>query len=313
MGLGVTFRPDSTSKSVSATMRVLRRSKSPRGFLLRWTFVLCTVALGLLLQSPASDARRDPDLDLEDDDFAEFDFDEEEFEMRKEAKKGRGDMPPDEDEEEEDDFEDEEEEPVHSKGGRKPASLDDDGEEAVVESEDDEDDEFAHFADEEEFEGFGDDDAGGKKPGSPRPPPPKTINIAKVPAHLAGNRWENYLLEILMAAGIVVYFLNFFTGKSKNQRVATAWYNTHRALLESNFALVGDDGAKNVEDIENKLVKESEHGFTLWCSGRVGCESMLVEIKMLKRQDLVSLIANLMKPANDQVDKIFLPSPNVWK
>ena len=47
-------------------------------------------------------------------------------------------------------------------------------------------------------------------------------------------------------------------------------------LLESNFALVGDDGAKDLDDVETQLVKESEHGFVLWCSGRVGCESMLV-------------------------------------
>ena len=33
------------------------------------------------------------------------------------------------------------------------------------------------------------------------------------------TNWENYYIEILMVAGIVVYFLNFFSGKSKNQRV----------------------------------------------------------------------------------------------
>ncbi len=302
-------------------MRVLRRSPSSRGFLLRWTFVLCTVTLGILLQSPASDAVREEDdfADLEDDDFAEFDFDEEEFEMRKEAKKqqqqqqqapggeGGGGGGGARQANVEDDFDDEEEEELPAQGRRKPASLDDEGEEAMVEEEEDED-EFAHFADEEEFEGFGDEDGGGggggggssRRSGASRPPPPKTINIAKVPAHLSNN-WENYLLEILMAAGIVVYFLNFFTGKSKNQRVATAWFNTHKALLESNFALVGDDGAKDVDDIENQLVKESEHGFNLWCSGRVGCESMAVDIRLLKRQDLVSVIANLMKPAADQV------------
>ncbi len=288
-------------------MRVLRRSRSSRGFLLRWTFILCTVSLGLLLQSPPSDAVRgeaDDFADLVDDDFAEFDFDEDEFEMRKEARRqqGGGQQQQQQQEEEEDDFEDEEEEEEapsqQHQGRRRPASADEEGEEAVVEEDEDE---FAHFADEEEFEGFGDDgDSSSSSRSSSRPPPPKTINIAKVPAHLSNN-WENYLLEILMAAGIVVYFLNFFTGKSKNQRVATAWFNTHKALLESNFALVGDDGAKNVEEVENRLVKESEHGFTLWCSGRVGCESMAVDIRLLKRQDLVSVIANLMKPATDQV------------
>ena len=72
-------------------------------------------------------------------------------------------------------------------------------------------------------------------------------------------------------------------------------------MLESNFALVGDDGSKNVDEIETQLQKESEHMFTLWCSGRTCCEGMLVELKFIKRQDLVSVISNMIKPACDQV------------
>ena len=126
---------------------------------------------------------------------------------------------------------------------------------------------------------------------------------AKIPAHLRNN-WENYYLEILMSVGLIIYFLNFFTGKTKNQKMASAWFSANRTLLESNFSLVGDDGAKNVEDIETQMQKESENQFTLWCSGRTCCEGMLVEIKLLKRQDIVSLIANAMKPGQnkDQVN-----------
>lgn len=53
--------------------------------------------------------------------------------------------------------------------------------------------------------------------------------------------------------------------------------------------------------METQLVKEAEHIFSLWCSGRVCCEGMLVELKLMKRQDLVSVIANMMKPTQDQV------------
>lgn len=36
-------------------------------------------------------------------------------------------------------------------------------------------------------------------------------------------------------------------------------------------------------EIENRgLIKESEHLYTLWCSGRTCCEGMLVELKFLK-------------------------------
>ena len=223
----------------------------------------------------------------DDEDFAEFDLDDEEQPHLKQQV-----------DEEEDDFE--EEEPV-AKGS-------DIEEEAVVE---DVDSEFSHFADEEEFEGFHDGDhedefehmstkGRGAKEKASSPPPPKTIKIANIPAHLRNN-WENYYLEMLMAAGIVVYFLNFFTGKAKNAKIASSWFACHKPLLESNFSLVGDDGAKNMEEIETALVKESENVFTLWCSGRVCCEGMLVELKLLKRQDLVSVISNIMKPAHDQI------------
>jgi len=104
-----------------------------------------------------------------------------------------------------------------------------------------------------------------------------------------------------MIIGIVVYFLNFFTGKSRNQKIANQWLNSHINLLESQFALVGDDGAQNIEDIQEPMNKDSENVFTFWCSGRICCEGMLVELKLLKRQDLVGVIANAIKPAYDQL------------
>jgi len=48
-------------------------------------------------------------------------------------------------------------------------------------------------------------------------------------------------------------------------------------------------------------MKESESLYTLWCSGRTCCEGMLVELKMIKRQDLVAIISGIMKPTQDQV------------
>lgn len=48
-------------------------------------------------------------------------------------------------------------------------------------------------------------------------------------------------------------------------------------------------------------MKESESLYTLWCSGRTCCEGMLVELKMIKRQDLVALISGLIRPQQDQV------------
>ncbi|KAG8185618.1 hypothetical protein JTE90_026082 [Oedothorax gibbosus] len=154
--------------------------------------------------------------------------------------------------------------------------------------------EFEHFQDEEEFEGLDQEIPLVKGKPSEKP----DLKITKVPLHLRRN-WESFYLEFLMIAGLLVYFINFIAGRNKNQKLAMAWFNSHRHILESNFALVGDDGKKEIET--PGLQKESENIYTLWCSGRVCVEGMLVELKFLKRQDLVSVIANLFRPAPDQI------------
>jgi hypothetical protein len=185
--------------------------------------------------------------DLFDNEFAEFeDFDAEEDVISNENSP-------------ETDFKESSQENVQS----------DDEQDVVI---DDDDSEFEHFQDVEEFEGFETKDE--------KPVTEPKITITKVPIHFRAN-WDSYWLEILMVAGLVVYFINFVTGKSKNTKIANVWLQTHRQLLEDNFSLVGDDGA--LDKNENVgFIKESENVFTLWCSGRTCCEGMLVELKLIK-------------------------------
>lgn len=114
----------------------------------------------------------------------------------------------------------------------------DDDNDAIVE--DDDDNEFEHFQDEEEFEGFDVSDSkenvGGttnEKIGEPK------LTMAKVPIHFR-THWDSYSMEMLMLAGLTIYFANFFLGKNKNSKLANLWLNTHRSLLEENFILVGE-------------------------------------------------------------------------
>ncbi len=62
-------------------------------------------------------------------------------------------------------------------------------------------------------------------------------------------------------------------------------------------------------------MKESENVYSLWCSGRLCVEGMLVTLKLLKRQDLVSSISRMFKPAADQIvsDEMFSMSMNLNK
>ena len=62
--------------------------------------------------------------------------------------------------------------------------------------------------------------------------------------------------------------------------------DTTRGTLERNFAVVGDDGSLkepptvNTPNYSPVLMKESEHVFSLWCSGRTGCQGLLIDLKV---------------------------------
>ncbi|XP_059763888.1 PAT complex subunit CCDC47 isoform X2 [Balaenoptera ricei] len=156
--------------------------------------------------------------------------------------------------------------------------------------------------DDEEFEGYED------KPDTSSSKNKDPITIVDVPAHLQ-NSWESYYLEILMVTGLLAYIMNYIIGKNKNSRLAQAWFNTHRELLESNFTLVGDDGTNKEATSTGKLNQENEHIYNLWCSGRVCCEGMLIQLRFLKRQDLLNVLARMMRPVSDQVSEFCSDKP----
>ncbi|CAL7950169.1 unnamed protein product [Xylocopa violacea] len=197
-------------------------------------------------------------------------------------------------------FEDfEEEKPAQTINDRNTEHFKDSSDNQDFEEEDvlivDGDSEFDHFQDEEEFEGL---DAAGANAG-PKTDEPSTLTITKIPLHLRA-RWDSFYVEILMIIGLLVYFINYVAGRAKNARIAEMWLAEHKQLLLDNFSLVGDTGKSNENMSENGLVKESQSHYSLYCSGRVGCDSMLIELKLIKRQDLVAVLAQLVRPQNDQ-------------
>ncbi|GFS11913.1 coiled-coil domain-containing protein 47, partial [Elysia marginata] len=179
---------------------------------------------------------------VEDNDFAEF----EEFEDEEDGIVN---------DENEDDIQESVKQPVESD---EMQEFDEDQEE-----EEDEDplgdDEFEHLHDEEEFENFDREKDAPKSKSSEKLP---DLQMAKVPLHLRTS-WDSFYLEMLMIAGLTVYFLNFLAGKNKNCKLATAWLSAHKELLETQFSIV--------------------------------------ELKLLKRQDLINLLLRIFKPASDQV------------
>jgi hypothetical protein len=100
------------------------------------------------------------------------------------------------------------------------------------------------------------------------------------------------------------YLINFLIGRTKNSRLATIIYRSQRDLLERSFSLVGDNGqTRNTQSDEqiNTMQKESENLYILWCSGRAYIESMLIELRFIKRQCLFNSLAALIKSINDTI------------
>jgi hypothetical protein len=133
------------------------------------------------------------------------------------------------------------------------------------------------------------------------------LKIAEVPANLTGNRWEAYHCEAMMMIALLGYLINFLIGRTKNARLAQILFRSQNDLLEKNFALVGDNGqtrnteATTDEQTSQQLLKESENLYVLWCSGRSSIESMLMELRFIKRQCIFNSLAAWMKTINDTV------------
>lgn len=72
------------------------------------------------------------------------------------------------------------------------------------------------------------------------------------------------------------------------------------AMFLLSSVCLGDDGS-SAEPTSGVLMKESDHSYVMWCSGRIGVEGMLVQLKMVKRQDLVNFLQRIAKPITDQI------------
>jgi hypothetical protein len=110
-----------------------------------------------------------------------------------------------------------------------------------------------------------------------------------------------------MIIALLGYLINFLIGRTKNSRLATIAYNSQRDLLNRNFSLVGDNGQTRSiqssadEETNTNMNKESENLYVLWCSGRTSIESMLIELRLVKRQCLFNSLAAIIKSINDTI------------
>jgi len=112
----------------------------------------------------------------------------------------------------------------------------------------------------------------------------------------------------VMIIALLAYLINFLVGRAKNARLADLLFRSQRDLLQRNFHRVGDNGQTRTDEstsedqqTNNQLLKESENLYVLWCSGRMFVESLLVEIRLIKRQCVFNSLAAWIKTTNDTV------------
>uniref|UniRef100_A0A0N5AWT5 PAT complex subunit CCDC47 n=1 Tax=Syphacia muris TaxID=451379 RepID=A0A0N5AWT5_9BILA len=168
----------------------------------------------------------------------------------------------------------------------------------------DDDDEF--IQDDEEFE-----QTVKTTKDSNEPKAPQRLKFADVPAHFRSN-WSSYQVEALFLLMVGLYMVNYIAGRSRNQSLAYRWFADVSSMLQEQFTIVGDDGTSDTPS-EGHLLKETDSNIVKeeliscvgyfearMCSGRVGCQSMLIQMKLVKRQDLISMLIGLIRPTTDK-------------
>ena len=98
-----------------------------------------------------------------------------------------------------------------------------------------------------------------------------------------------YVIEYGLGVLLFLYVLNYIYGRVTNGNIAADWFEKAQSFLESQFALIGDSGEKELVS-SMAMTREADHVFTLWCSGRNNIAGMLATLKMVKRQDVFTQV-----------------------
>lgn len=114
-------------------------------------------------------------------------------------------------------------------------------------------------------------------------------------------RLRSYSVEIVCVSVLIMFIINYFTGKRANENIALAWaarFATSGSIFEKNFSLLGvGDG-----DDSPLLLKEGQNVFKFYASGRRYCEGLLATMELKSRHDLITRIYNLIVPCKDEIN-----------
>lgn len=99
---------------------------------------------------------------------------------------------------------------------------------------------------------------------------------------------------------MIIFLINYFTGKRENENLALAWaakFATKDSIFEKNFSLLGVGEG----DDSPLLLKEGQNVFKFYASGRRYCQGLLATMELKSRHDLISRIYNAIVPCKDEI------------
>ncbi|XVF45900.1 hypothetical protein PTKIN_Ptkin02bG0245300 [Pterospermum kingtungense] len=157
------------------------------------------------------------------------------------------------------------------------------------------------YWDEDEFEGLPIEQPPPEPPKvtenvSPNDPDPKTTSK---PHNVAASK-KSFTVEIVCGSFLIVFAINYFTGKRENENLALAWaakFATKGSIFEKNFSLLGVGEGED----SPLLLKEGQNVFKFYASGRRFCQGLLATMELKSRHDLVSRLFNLVVPCKDEI------------
>jgi len=100
---------------------------------------------------------------------------------------------------------------------------------------------------------------------------------------------DNYLLEIFFISIFAIYAINYFIGRSKNDKIAGSWIKSVDEFLASNFTQYGN----------GQIVKESQSLYKVVGTGRQNIIGMQANLELKKRHDLYNMLLELVWKATD--------------
>jgi hypothetical protein len=112
---------------------------------------------------------------------------------------------------------------------------------------------------------------------------------------------KSFTVEIVCGTFLIMFLINYFTGKRENESLALAWaakFATRDSIFERNFSLLGVGEG----DDSPLLLKEGQTVFKFYASGRRCCQGLLATMELKSRHDLISKLYNLVVPCKDEIN-----------